>query len=412
MQKKLTNRISLNLILLQQGVAAMLVMAFLAGCSASDTTPTSEAEASSADQVFSRFARYGADVWAKNPAARISGEGQACISCHTSLPYALVEPLLPGTYPAYTDLIKNINNRILTWSDNTAWYSDDKLEQTAALGNISPDVLKAVLNAAGSRGVEAIFNAFIRAMHDAYSKKPAQLETQRAFENMWAEQIQFGQTAGRWKWIQVNLIPWEVADSDIWGAALACVAASLFPELAPQDNLKLLHATLRQASTDDKVSLHVKSAILWCDAETGGQLLEKDVARQIMSQLLERQHQNGGWALRELGPWTGWEGSDSDCCGKRDIRPDAYATGFVTLALARNLHQISGDDKAQLDKAVAWIERQLQNPYPAEPRHNKHESAEAELPEFRNNLYTNAGHMWAFLARTVYKGQKPPWVVD
>ena len=68
------------------------------------------AEAQPVDQVLSRYARYGADVWAQNPGALISGEGAACISCHTSLPYALVEPLLPGSYPAYTELINNVNS--------------------------------------------------------------------------------------------------------------------------------------------------------------------------------------------------------------------------------------------------------------------------------------------------------------
>ncbi len=393
-------------------VVARPLLCCVAVCLVTVSAMVASAEEVAADQIFARYARYGADVWAKNPGAQIAGEGESCISCHTSLPYAMVEPLLPGPYPAYADLINNINDRVLTWSNNTAWYSDDKLEQTAALSKMPPEILIELLDAEDSRGVEAIFNAFIRAMHDAYSKMPAQMETQLAFKNMWSEQIQSGPAAGRWNWIQVNLIPWEVADSDIWGASLACVASSVFPELAPQNNLQLLHTTLRQAAADDEVSLHVKSAILWCDTETGGKLLENDVARTIVSNLLELQHHNGGWALRDLGPWTGWEGSDSDCCAKRDVRPDAYATGFVTLALARSHHLLSGEDKGRMDKAIAWINRQLANPYPAEPRHNRHDSADEDLPEFRNNLYTNAGHMWAYLARTVHVDKKAPWVTD
>ena len=260
------------------------------------------------------------------PVARISGEGAACISCHTSLPYALVEP-----------------------------------------------------------------------------------ETRQAFENMWAEQIQAGPAAGRWHWIQANLVPWEVADSDLWGASVACVAAGIFPELAPPDNLRLLHETLRRAASDDEVSLHVKSAILWCDAETGGSVLEDGAAERIASNLLDLQRDDGGWALRELGPWTGWEGSRSDCCGQREIRPDAYATGFVTLALARNPALLGDEGGGQLDNAVAWIERQLANPYPEEPRYNTHDTGDDDLPEFRNNLYTNAGHMWAYLAKDVHSEQSAPW---
>lgn len=370
------------------------------------------AQEGSGDEVFARFARYGADVWAANPMATLSGEGKACISCHTSLPYALVEPLLPESYPAYTDLINNIDNRVLTWSENTAWYSDNKLEQIAALGNRPPDALKDDLNAADSRGVEAIFNAVIRGMHDAYSNRPAQLETRVAFEHMWSEQIQTGPTAGRWNWIHANLIPWEVADSDLWGASLACVAATLFPDLAPQHNLQLLHAALNRAASDDAVSLHVKSAILWCDSETEGGLLESGIASEISSNLLALQHTNGGWALRELGPWIGWEGSEADCCAGREIRPDTYATGFVTLALVRYHSLAASGSEVYLDKAIAWIDGQLANPYPAEPRNNKHNSLDIQVPRFRNNLYTNAGHMWAFLARTAYERRRAPWVVD
>ncbi len=341
--------------------------------------------------------------------ALISGEGKACISCHTSLPYALVEPLLVDEYRAYQDLIENIDNRILTWSSNTPWYSHPKLEQTAVLSNLPPDALKGVLNAADSRGVEAVFNGLIRATHDAYLRKPAQPETQRAFENMWAEQVQAGPAAGRWRWIQANLVPWEVTDSDLWGASLACVAAGIFPDLAPRDNLQLLYATLKKASSDADVSLHVKAAVLWCDSETGGGVLENGVALQLATELLARQHDNGGWALRDLGPFTDWEGSDSDCCGKREVRPDAYATGFVTLALTRSRHLLSSDQEGSIAEAIAWIDRQLANPYPDGPRYNRHGTSDFYLPEFRNNLYTNGGHMWAFLAKTSHRKGQAPW---
>ena len=370
---------------------------------------TASAEEDSSTEIFSRYARHGADVWARNPEALISGEGKACISCHTSLPYALVEPLLADEYPAYRDLIENIDNRILTWSSNTPWYSHPKLEQTAALSNLPPDTLKGFLDAADSRGVEAVFNALIRATHDAYLRQPARTETRRAFENMWAEQVQAGPAAGRWRWIQANLVPWEVTDSDLWGASLACVAASIFPDLAPRDNLRLLHTTLKKASSDAEVSLHVKAAVLWCDSETGGQILDDGVALQLAAELLALQHDNGGWALPDLGPFINWEGSASDCCQKREVRPDAYATGFVTLALARSHHLLSPDQKDSIAGAVVWIDRQLANPYPDGPRYNKHSSSDAGLPEFRNNLYTNGGHMWAFLAKTSHLKGQAPW---
>ena len=95
------------------------------------TQTLAHADESGTTEVFAKYARYGADVWADHPMAKISGEGKACISCHTSMPYGLVEPLLPGSYAAYDDMVSNIENRVRTWSDNTPWYSDTKLEHVA-----------------------------------------------------------------------------------------------------------------------------------------------------------------------------------------------------------------------------------------------------------------------------------------
>jgi hypothetical protein len=372
-------------------------------------TDLATAEPDDADGVFTNYARYGADVWARNPLARISGDGNACISCHTSLPYALVEPLLPDSYSAYDNMIENIDNRIRTWNDNIAWYSDPRLEQMAAFGDQPPDALKGFLDGPDSRGVEAVFNALISGMQDAYADQPASRETELAFENMWAEQIESGPEAGRWGWIMANLVPWEVADSDIWGASLACVAASRFPDLAPPGKLELLDASLRRAAEDTEVSLHAKAGVLWCDAESKGRVLDNETATGLIGELLPMQQENGGWGLRDLGPWPGWEGSDSDCCAAREIRSDAYATGFVTLVLARNAHRVPADQQGRLKKSLTWINRRLEDPYPTGPRYNKHNSSDRQIPEFRDSLYTNAGFMWAYLARHIIETGKAPW---
>ncbi len=364
------------------------------------------------DLTFAKYARYGADVWARNPMAQISGEGEACISCHTSLPYALVEPLLPGDYPAYDNMLRNIDNRIRTWDDNTAWYADDKLEQTAIAGGMPPDALKAFLNARESRGVEAVFNALIRGMHDAYAGAAATSVTRLAFENMWEEQNRIGTEAGRWGWIRANLVPWEVGDSGIWGASLACVAASLYPALAPEDHFAMLGRSLEQAFSDPSVSLHTKAAVLWCDAEWHGQILADQAADAVAARLLAAQRKDGGWALRDLGPWPDWEGSGSDCCQNRDTRSDTYATGFALLALLRNRHRLEAEHAVRLDKAVEWIDRQLGNPYPAGPRYNTHGSSDTEMPEFRDNLYANAGAMWSYVAKKTYELERAPWGDD
>lgn len=49
---------------------------------------------------------------------------------------------------------------------------------------------------------------------------------------------------------------------------------------------------------------------------------------------------------------------------------------------------------------------------PDGPRYNRHNSGDGGLPEFRNNLYTNAGHMWAFLAKIAHQKGTVPWSGD
>ncbi len=84
-----------------------------------------------------------------------------------------------------------------------------------------------------------------------------------------------------------------------------------------------------------------------------------------------------------------------------------YATGITMLALSR----MGAAERyaEEMTQAIALMEKELNNPYPDGPRYNRHGSSDAGLPEFRNNLYTNAGHMWAFLATTVYETGRAPW---
>lgn len=366
-------------------------------------------DVSELESNFSNYARYGADAWSRNPLAKIAGDGVACVSCHTSLPYAMVEPLLPSSYAAYDEMLSGINSRILGWETNTPWYAEEKVERMAIVGGLPKDKLKPFLRAAPSRGSEAVINAFIRAMSDAYEGKPAEKETKLAFKYLWQTQLKSGDKAGLWDWIKTSRVPWEASDSDIWGGAMVCVAASLYPDLAPQENVKLLYSTLNQAIADADVSLHTKASILWCDSETGGRLLSQEISLNLVNQLLDIQREDGGWAFRNLGPWTGWEGGRADCCAQREIRSDMYATGFITLILERNKHLIPSNKVGSTQLANTWLTAQLNNPFPAEPRHNRHSTNDKMLPELRDNLYANAGAMWAYIANWTYKMQRAPW---
>lgn len=360
------------------------------------------------EERLASFARYGADVWARNPVALIPGEGKACISCHTSLSYALVEPLIKGEYKAYDNLIENVHNRILTWDQNTPWYTHDKTADMAELAGRPKEPILSLIPE-NSRGSEAVLNVLISTTHDSYQNKSPGKETQLAFDHLWKEQINQGDKEGLWRWIQVNLIPWESYDSDVWGAALAGVASAIYPDLSPTDNLHKLQESLKKYFYKEDISLHAKAAIFWYNAESQTTFLNKDSVISFAEELLSLQRKDGGWNLRQLGPWTNWEGTWRDCCPNRELRSDAYATGFITTVLACSPDYLPSGGLESLENSITWIQGELSNPYPDGPRYNTHRSGPEFLPELRENLYMNNGHMWSYIAIKSFQVHKSPW---
>ena len=90
------------------------------------------------------------------------------------------------------------------------------------------------------------------------------------------------------------------------------------------------------------------------------------------------------------------------------VRSDLYATGFVTLVLSRATENTVNEEQ-RIDDAVAWIDRKLSTPYPAGPSYNTLRTAEERVPEFREQLYTNGGAMWAYLAKSIRMTDRAPW---
>jgi squalene-hopene/tetraprenyl-beta-curcumene cyclase len=274
--------------------------------------------------------------------------GTFCVSCHTSVAYALSRPALRTALaeegPSVNErrLLDNVTKRVRLWKDVGPFYTDQGYK------------------AAESRGTEAVLNALILACHDSQSGRLSD-DARAAFDNMWALQNTTGHEKGAWSWLQFNLEPWEANDSQYYGAALGAVAVGTAPEnyrSAPEirSNLKLLREYLDREYV--KQSTINRVVLLWASAKLPG-LLERKQKDSIISEVLRKQQADGGWELSSLAyPRRGWGLSKLFSTWIREdgtpqeAKSDGYATGLIVLVL-----QQAGQDResAPLKRGLSWL---------------------------------------------------------
>lgn len=278
--------------------------------------------------------------WMEWPVAA-RDHGTACLSCHTSMPYALARPALRGALGEgamplpEVRLVDDVRKRVTLWSEVEPYYPD----QTFGLPKSSE-----------SRGTEAILNAMVLADRDA---RVGQLsdEAREAFQHMWDLQFERGDLAGRWAWLYFDLAPWESEGAGYFGAALAAVAVGTAPEeyaASPgiQERLELLRAYLlegwEERSSYDRVML------LWASSALPGRLLMPGSAMSVVEELARLQRDDGGWSLSALGPWEGRDGFVAPGVS------DGYATALIAFVLQR---AGVGPTHPVLARALGWLDR-------------------------------------------------------
>ena len=265
------------------------------------------------------------------PAAR--AQGTVCVSCHTTLPYALARARLadvlngPRVPAPQVDLLANVRKRVRLWSQLPPYY---------------------LAQAPASRATEAVLNALILADEDARHGhlSPA---ARAALDDMWALQTSSGAQAGSWAWLKFDEAPWEVDDSVYYGATLAAVAIGLAPDAyrqqaAIQPALALLRDYLERAYPDQ--SLLRRIDLLWAAGHLPG-LITPGRQQALIREIWAHQHADGGWNRAALMPQ--WQRRD----GLAPVADsDGYATGIITLAL-----QDAGvpPADARLRRGLAWL---------------------------------------------------------
>ncbi len=275
------------------------------------------------------------------------GEGEtrtSCVSCHTVLPYAMARPVLRKFVGAETvteqenKLLAQTRMRVENWKelDSEAFglFYDSNARKKKE-----------------SWGTEAVLNTVILAFDDRIQGRSSPSDgTKKAFSNLWQTQVQTGDHQGTWDWLDFNMGPWEWKEARYFGASLPAIAVGTAPGY---------YTAGTDADTDAKVmrlrdylkkelqgqNLHNKVWGLWASTKVEGILTEAE-QKKLFDQLLDKQHDDGGWSLSSLGTWVRSDGT------AQESESDGYATGLVLHVL-----QIAGvpKDDVKIAKGLDWL---------------------------------------------------------
>lgn len=276
-----------------------------------------------------------AEWWVTWPNAARDHE-TACVSCHTTLPYALARPALRSALGekaagrAEAAILANVEKRVRLWREVEPFYPD----QTRGLPKTSE-----------SRGTEAVLNAIVLATRDA-AAGTLSADTRQAFDNMWALQFKAGDLKGAWAWLQFHNDPWEGNDSAYFGASLAALAVGTAPGYAGERDIEPRLAALRdylQRRVDNE-TLFNRLMALWASSRVPG-LLTPAQRESIVAAAFSKQRDDGGWSTASLGPFARADGTPLETAS------DGYATGLAALALQEPARR----SDPRIETARAWL---------------------------------------------------------
>lgn len=344
---------------------------------AQQTTPGFDARAAAA------YLDARAEWWTTWPnAAR--DRGTFCISCHTTLPYALARPTLRAALgeqqPSAPEarIVDTLLTRARNWRDVEPFY---------------PDQTRGVPKTSESRAIEAVMNAVVLSRRDARLGRLSD-DTRTALGVMWALQMKTGPNNGAWTWLNFNYEPWESPSSPYFGASLAALAVGSAPDgyaASPdiQDRVKALRGYFeRQHST---VSLHNQLLGVWASGRMPD-LLTQAQRQATIDAVFALQQADGGWSTSSLGTYQRVDKTPNE------TRPDGYATALIALALQEA--GVARHD-SHVAKALDWLRRNQDRPSGSWKASslNKQRDPESDIGKFMSDAAT----AYAVLALTFGK---------
>ena len=266
--------------------------------------------------------------------------GTFCISCHTTLPYALARPVLrrvlgerePST--PETKILSNLLARARMWRDIEPFY---------------PDQTRGIPKTSESRAIESVMNALVLARRDADMGRLSE-DGKTALGLMWTLQMKTGPQSGAWTWLNFGYEPWESPNSPYFGASMAALAVASAPDdyaRAPeiQDSLKELRGYFQKQY--ERESLHNRLVAVWATRALSD-LLTPAERTAVIDQALALQRPDGGWSSSSLGSFKRVDDTPND------TRSDGYATALASLALQSGG---VGASDPRLMNALEWLRR-------------------------------------------------------
>lgn len=285
---------------------------------------------------------YRAAWWEGWPAAQRS-QGTVCVSCHTTLPYALVRPALrqqlneASLTPAEQAMLESIEKRVGAWPRVDSYYSDPA-------------------HAEPSRSTEVVLNAVILAAYSANQNRTLP-QTERAFDEAWSRQKTDRADAGGWDWQNFHEAPWESTESAYQGAAFMAMAVGMMPtqyagEPTVRNHVQLLEAYLSKSYPTQPLMNQIY--VLWASASIPG-LISEAQRTALLTEVARLQHSDGGWSLADLDPQRTLRRSMLDLFKRAESADgsDGCATGLTVLALETS--GVRRSDPA-LQRGLAWLE--------------------------------------------------------
>ena len=268
----------------------------------------------------------------------------SCLSCHTSVSYALGRPALrhvagenrPTAHESR--LLEQVRRRVAHWGEldtprfRLSYDHDDRKK-------------------AESWGTEAILNALVLAGDDRRGGLAAPSDaTRQALRHLWSTQHKDGKESGSWDWLDFGLRPWEAGEATYYGTTLAAIAIGTAPGYLKTDHDADTRAGVERlrkylSSHLEKQNLHNQLFALWASTSIVGVLTDAQ-RQQIIDQVVARQQENGGWSLSSLVDCKRQDGTP------QEKAPDGYATG-----LALHVLQMAGEgrDKPAVARGLAWL---------------------------------------------------------
>ena len=280
-----------------------------------------------------------AEFWSTWPnAAR--DRGTFCISCHTTLPFAIARPALRGPLgerepsPAESKILNNLLARARNWREIEPFY---------------PDQTRGIPKTSESRAIEAVMNALVLSRRDSRDGHLSE-DARTQLGVMWALQMKTGPNNGAWTWLNFNYEPWESPNSPYFGASLAALAVGSAPDgyaNTPdiQGNLKALGGYFNREH--GKVSLLNQLMGLWASAKVPN-LLTSEQRKTTIDAASALQQLDGGWSTSSLGTFKRVDDTAND------TKSDGYATALATLALQEA--GVAGTD-SRVAKGLEWLRR-------------------------------------------------------